>query len=318
MNKYKKNLKEYEKISAEDRYSDKFFNLLYEASQKGIAWNSPNVFQRSYGQKSYSSEKEYKGANAFVLGLTAIIEGFESNYWLTKKQMDDIGEEQNKHPHIRRGEHGTPVFLWKPVLKKDKETGEVIVDESGEEEKFFFFNSWTVFNTEQIDWDGCTIKESKSCPNNLPTYDVESFEAVDDFLTSNYKEGAPKVWHDKKSANNCYYPAFDAISLYPNATFKNVEEYFITFAHELVHSTGHEKRLNRKSSCNKNTQSYANEELVAETGATWLAGLAGILSSYDNSGAYLGSWLTRFKDKKKQLYQAFQSSLKAVNWILGK
>lgn len=318
MNKYRKNLKDNEKVSAEDKYAEKFFNLLYEASQKGIAWNSPNVFQRSYGQKSYSTEKEYNGANAFLLGLTAIVKGFESNYWLTKNQVDDIGEEQEKHPLIKKGEHGTPVFLWKPVTKKDKDTGEVILNDKGEEEKYFFFTSWTVFNTEQIDWDGCKIKESTSIPDDMPSYDVESFEAVDDFLLSNYKGGAPRVWHDKTSRYNCYYPGFDTISLYPSATFKSVEDYFTTFAHELVHSTGHEKRLNRKSSCDKKTQSYANEELVAETGATWLAGLAGVLSSYDNCGAYLGSWLTRFKDKKKQLYQAFQSSLKAVNWILGK
>lgn len=93
MNKFKKN---FDGKSAEEKYADKFFDLLYEASQKGISWNNPNVFQKSYGQLSYSTDKEYNGTNAFVLGLTSLIKGFESNYWLTSFQAKQIGDEQGK------------------------------------------------------------------------------------------------------------------------------------------------------------------------------------------------------------------------------
>lgn len=317
MNKYKKNLKDNEKKgTAEEGYADKFFDLLYEASQKGISWNNPNVFQRSYGQRAYQSEKEYKGTNAFVLGLTSLVKGYESCYWLTSHQAKEIGKEQGKKVHVRKGEHGTPVFIWKTIPKKDKDTGEIVLDENGEEEVLFFFNSWTVFNTEQFEWDECEIKERKvelpECP------DIADMKQADVFLTENYKGGAPHISWNVFHKHNCYYPGLDVVEMFPYQTFKGVDEYFSTLAHELVHSTGHEKRLNRKSSCNDRTQSYANEELVAEVGASMLTGLAGITTTLENSGAYLGSWLSRFKDKKTQLYKAFTTAQKAVNWILGK
>lgn len=314
MNKYKTNYEK--KGTAEERYSEKFFNLLYEASQKGISWNNPNVFQKSYGQRSYTTDKEYKGTNAFVLGLTSIIKGFNSNYWLTSHQAEEIGKEQEKRVHVKKGEHGTPVFLWKPVPKKDKDTGEVILDEDGNEEMTFYFNVWTVFNCDQFDWDGITVKECKVDPIETP--DLDTMLQADEFLTASYKGGAPKIRHDRMEKYNCYYPMLDEVAMFPYATFKGVDEYFSTLAHELVHSTGHESRLNRRSSCDKRTQSYANEELVAEVGASMLTGLAGINTTLENSGAYLGSWLSRFKDKKTQLYKAFTTAQKAVNWILGK
>ncbi len=316
-NKYKKSFKDKEKKStAEEVYSDMFFDLLYQASQNGISWSNPNVFQKSYGQRSYTTDKEYNGVNAFVLGLASIIKDFNSNYWLTSFQAHQIGEEQGKNVLVKKGEHGFPLVHWHTWEKKDKETGEVILDENGKPKIGCSLSYWTVFNCDQFEWDGIAVKECKVDPIETP--DLETMLQADEFLTQSYKGGAPKIRHDRMGKYNCYYPMLDEVAMFPYATFKGVDEYFSTLAHELVHSTGHESRLNRKSSCDMHTQSYANEELVAEVGASMLTGLAGINTTLENSGAYLGSWLSRFKDKKTQLYKAFTTAQKAVNWILGR
>jgi len=96
--------------------------------------------------------------------------------------------------------------------------------------------------------------------------------------------------------------------------------------HELCHSTGHESRLNRKgmrgtegnwSSFGANP--YAKEELVAEMGAAFLCGEAGIVErTINRSAAYVASWLQRLKNDSKLVVQAAAHAQRASDFILGK
>ena len=78
--------------------------------------------------------------------------------------------------------------------------------------------------------------------------------------------------------------------------FKSVEEYYSTLFHELTHSTGHAKRLNRKGGSRFGSATYSREELVAEIGAAMLCGVAHIdNATLDNSAAYIDSWRRALK-----------------------
>ena len=51
--------------------------------------------------------------------------------------------------------------------------------------------------------------------------------------------------------------------------FVSTAEYYSTAFHEVVHSTGHQSRLNRlNSAAFFGTEEYSKEELVAEIGAS--------------------------------------------------
>jgi antirestriction protein ArdC len=107
--------------------------------------------------------------------------------------------------------------------------------------------------------------------------------------------------------------------------FKTGEDYYSVLFHELTHSTGHESRLNRKgvSGSEDNwsafgSNPYAKEELVAEMGAAFLCGEAGIVErTIDNSAAYIASWLERLKNDAKLVVHAAAQAQKAADWILG-
>lgn len=81
--------------------------------------------------------------------------------------------------------------------------------------------------------------------------------------------------------------------------FKTEDGYHATLFHELVHSTGHEKRLNRQGIAERNrfgSDPYCQEELVAELGSAFLCGHAGIAErTLDGSAAYIENWLRRLK-----------------------
>ena len=60
------------------------------------------------------------------------------------------------------------------------------------------------------------------------------------------------------------------------------------------------------------------EELVAEMGAAYLCGHAGIENSViDNSAAYINSWLSKLKSDKTLVVQAASQAQKAADYILG-
>ena len=104
-------------------------------------------------------------------------------------------------------------------------------------------------------------------------------------------------------------------------SFCSPEEYYSTLFHELTHSTGHDKRLKRPGVtdiCPFGTTNYSREELVAEMGAAFLCGFAGIENkTIDNSAAYIASWLKRLKDDSKLVITAAQQAQKACDSILG-
>lgn len=82
-----------------------------------------------------------------------------------------------------------------------------------------------------------------------------------------------------------------------------------TAFHEMVHSTGHEKRLKRKElfSCSGfSSEMYSKEELTAEIGSACLMESVGIETEkcMKNSAAYIHSWLTALRNDKRMVVSA--------------
>jgi antirestriction protein ArdC len=104
-------------------------------------------------------------------------------------------------------------------------------------------------------------------------------------------------------------------------TFSSAEEFYSTLFHELTHSTGHPLRLNRSSLTEFERfgdEKYSSEELVAEMGAAFLCGFAGIDNrTVNNSAAYLRSWLEVFKKDSRLVLVAAGQAQKAVDLILN-
>jgi antirestriction protein ArdC len=112
-----------------------------------------------------------------------------------------------------------------------------------------------------------------------------------------------------------YSPSEDFISLPEFELFHSAEAYYSTRAHECIHSTGHQRRLDRKISNNFGSKDYAFEELVAELGSVLLCNQLQISSNFSNHAAYLQSWIEILKEKPSTLFQALSYSRKAVEFM---
>ena len=123
------------------------------------------------------------------------------------------------------------------------------------------------------------------------------------------------------SFNATNSPATDIIGMPERERFDAEDNYHATLFHELVHSTGHEKRLKRASIMERNgygSDPYGKEELIAEMGSAFLCGHAGIVDrTINSSAAYLEGWLKQLQADKTLIVHAAAQAQKAADFILG-
>lgn len=103
--------------------------------------------------------------------------------------------------------------------------------------------------------------------------------------------------------------------------FTKQAEYYSTAFHESIHSTGHEKRLNRLDKTARfGSEVYSKEGLVAEMGAAMLLHELGIETdtSFRNNAAYVQNWLHVLKDDPSMVVSAAGRAEKAVKLILNR
>lgn len=249
--------------------------------------------------RSMSSKKPYRGVNIFLLAMTSWAKGYESAYWLTYKQAKAQGGQ------VRKGEKSSLVIFWKRYAMTDKQTGDKKVVP--------VMRHYNVFNAEQV--------EGIEAPDAVqPDPDAEPFEPIAEAekIVNGYA-GGPVIEHGGSQA--FYRPTEDTVRIAEPARFEGPENYYATLFHELAHSTGHSKRLDRgldKKLAAFGSADYSKEELVAEMGAAFLAAAAGISPpTIEQSAAYIDGWRKKLKGDKKLIVQAAGAGQRAADHVLG-
>ena len=100
---------------------------------------------------------------------------------------------------------------------------------------------------------------------------------------------------------------------------EDAQAYYATLAHEVTHWTRHRSRLDRDFGRKKwGDEGYAQEELVAELGAAFLAADLGLTPEpRDEHAAYIASWLKALKNDKRFIFQAASHAQRAVDYLHG-
>ena len=130
----------------------------------------------------------------------------------------------------------------------------------------------------------------------------------------------PKIVEREQQA---YYRISDDTVNMPKAeSFESAEARYDTLFHELLHSTAHPSRLDRKIGASLlnffGSESYSKEELIAQMGSSFLCAIAGIDAvTFDDSVSYLQGWVSAFKEKPKMIVEAASQAQKAVDYILN-
>ena len=271
--------------------------ILERLEQGEVPWHKPWNVKAGF-PKNLISKKDYRGINVFLTGS----QRYESPYWLTFRQAKELGG------NVRKGEKGTPCIFWKwlDYDKENQDTGEMEVRHRP------MLRYYTIFNVSQCDLPDGKVPEIEGLTNDFDP--IPACEGIVDGMPNR-----PKVEHGKTRA--CYNNALDTVSMPNQERFEAPTQYYNVIFHELTHSTGHASRLDRPGITAGHAfgdQDYSKEELVAEMGASFLCGAAGIENDViESNTGYIAGWLKSLKNDKKLVVMAAAQAQKAADHILN-
>lgn len=273
-----------------DLYQEVTDRILSQLEAGVAPWVRPWKSAEAFGGMPYNaaSGKRYRGVNILLLSM----HGYPTNAWMTYKQAQGLGGQ------VRKGEHGTKIVFFKPFVVRDVKAGS---DEESER-TIPMLREFTVFNVAQID----------GLPERFDAA-VESVEPDSSVFAQMF--GLASVVHGGDRA--CYSTTKDRIQMPHVGQFRSESDYQATALHELTHWTGHESRLCRQYGKRFGDQAYAREELVAEMGAAFLCGLAGIAGQLQHA-EYIGNWISVLKSDKRAVLVAAGAAQKAADYVMQK
>jgi antirestriction protein ArdC len=238
--------------------------------------------------------------------------GYKDPRWMTYNQAKEMGGQ------VRAGEKGTFILVPMRITQQDEK-------DPNKKRSFTMFKATAVFNAEQIDGLNLPELSTESLPKMTPL-------DAQEFIVERYKKAmaartgkAPEIVNTYVGNGGHAAPSWgdrsDRVTLPNPEQFESAEDMFDTLMHELTHSTGHPDRLDRsdltKDYNNPDGISRAREELIAEIGSALLADMFGIDATFDNSAAYVQSWLQRLQSHPEEVTNATSQAQKAVDYILG-
>ena len=269
-------------------------NRIIEQLEKGmIPWQKPWSGSNK-GAYNRISNKPYSLLNQMTLQHTG--------EYATFKQWTDLGG------HIRKGEKAEQIVFWKiQPIEEEYEDGEKVI------RQIPILKYFNVFHIAQV--DGVEPKEKLEMNEHKPIEQAEKIKV-------DYMNREHLLIRETISDKAYYSPTADYIQVPCKEQYQNIEEFYSTLFHEMVHSTGHKSRLDRedvKDCMYFGSENYSKEELCAELGSAFLINMLDIETekSFCNSSAYIQSWLRVLKNDTHFIVSASSRAEKAVKYILN-
>jgi len=242
----------------------------------------------------------YRGINTVLLWMTVAERGFQSPYWMTYSQAQELGAQ------VKKSEKASLVVYAGAI---EKEEG----DAEGEDKtrRIPFMKGYSVFCADQIEGLPDHFYGKRDAGN--ATVSKDRIERADRFfsnLRADIREGGNKAF---------YSPTGDFIQMPHFDAFVSAEAHATTLAHEAIHWTKAKARLDRDFGRKSwGDEGYAHEELVAELGSVFFAADLNLsIEPRDDHAAYIKSWLTVLQNNKRAILQAASFAEKAVTYLHG-
>lgn len=270
-------------------------NKFVESLEQGrIPWQKPwSVGGWAF---NYTTGKPYSLINQMLLA---------GGEYLTFQQVTNLGGK------VKKGEKGSMVISYFEKVDKDEDGNEL------PETKRVLPRYYYVFEVSQC--EGIEPKRTEDTGRK----EHEVIEEAKAVMDTYFGRETVKLEHHM-NPKAFYRPATDTVVLPEMSMFKTANGYYGTAFHEMVHSTMTESRCNRTEErfgkCVAfGSKEYSKEELVAEIGSSFISNHIGIDTKeiFDNSKAYIQSWMQKLKNDPKFIIEASAKAEKAAKYILN-
>ncbi len=266
-------------------------NIVNQLEHGIIPWRKCYHVSKDGLAVSHQTGRQYGLLNQILLPLSG-------EYWT-------FNQARKEGYHVRKGAVSSKIYFWKVVSDKDVRfsPGEIdVVDRS-----YPVLKEYSVFHESDIEGLPAKALNVEHEPKRIENAEI---------IASRYF--ANNRWLNLFTCDST--PAFiksrNLIEMPPISQFDSAEEYYSALFHEMTHSTA--VPLERQTNT-RDKEMYAKEELVAEMGAAYLCGHAGITEEQviENSASYCRSWLFELKNNIKNLVWAASRAESATEYILN-
>jgi len=256
------------------------------------------------------SGRRYRGANPALLTLGMHLRGSALPYWCGFAEAKALGI------FPRKGSKA--VHVLRPQVHQGGESRLAEPDPAAEPvRRWVSYRPVALFNAADLEGKALRelIQKRRRADGAVQRPEPERLEAADAVLSS---WQVPVCFGGDRA---CYLPVPDRIQLPDRSAFHSAKALYATWAHEVIHSTGHSSRLARDLSGGMGEggdggKAYAREELVAELGAVLLGDRLEFGSAMANHAAYLGHWVELLKESPRVLLQVLCDARKAADLVV--
>lgn len=291
--------------------------ILEELKKGCVPWQKPWSIDTSYSgvfHRNAVTGKMYRGTNIILLSLACQKNPQYLKLWLTFKQAKRL------KGYIAKNSKGQLVIYWSIYVKKNGKLVKIQdidnIEDIDRDDIIPILRYYIVFNL--IDLRPEDLRDRIIDKYNKLANRVNNVSPIDraEEIVNKYQDKPPIFWDDTRAY---YLPVRDEIHMPPKDSFISNEEIYSTLFHEMIHSTGHPKRLNRFSIGKFDHDEYSLEELTAEIGCCYLLNIAGIDTTkvFKNNVAYINGWYSQLSKNPKYFIWAASRAQKAVDYILG-
>lgn len=198
-------------------------------------------------------------------------------------------------------------------INASEKSDEIELDEKGE---IFIIRAFPVFNVAQCENINLEKLNELKIKNNITDQKFEKLKfSPNPFIEKIFENSGIEF---KFGGDEAFYHAKqDFIQLPLRENFKSISGFYSTALHELGHATGHHTRLNRDLSGAFGSQSYALEELRAETYSFIQSFDLGIELNLENHASYLDSWAktASTQNGKDEIRKAIKDALEINKFV---
>jgi len=255
--------------------------FIAELEQGFVPWHKP--WTNNGMPMNLLSLTPYSGINTLYLASL----GYSENFFLTLKEIKSL------NATVKDNVKGHPVIL-----------GEYKI-ESGNCNPGIMINQTIVFNIAQCD----------GIPRELvPEIEVASNPVgMCQELLKNMPN-KPVICH--QGVESKYRADMDLIYMPLMLFFEgNMQKYYADLFKEIIHATGHEKRLNRIEVMQNSNKDL--KELTAEIGLWHLISWNGIKVPHHSSKAYRKRWIAKLQENHRLLLEACLQAQYAAGYMLN-
>lgn len=281
---------------------------------KVLPWSSGFV----KGCINWYTETEYRGVNLWLLQ-----DG--SGEYITFNQLVKYNEKKGTDYKPKKGT-AKYVYWWQ---QKEKELTEEQYEKLDAHAKVFCKKTRDgrivrVWHNERyykvFDIKDCVNSDGECLPSKIGISIIPTYSKCEDVIKKYCDMQGVNIKY--QATDVAYYgESIDSVVVAPRERWDNANALYRVLFHELTHSTGVERRLNRDcfKHYRKSKDIRSKEELVAEFGSVLLASECGVTdqAGLDNSEAYVTSWGTWLKENKEEILSAMRMAERATQFILN-